>query len=260
MSDDRRPMMDHERIEELISIRSLGGLDPDDESLLERLMEEHGDACEECRLLRDEYAEVAGRLAFALAPTTLREGFEDEVVSLATSARSSSAPPGGSDARAIGSLDDRRDDRSQRRGGSGAWKGLVAAAAALALVAGGWIARDVIVPPGPDLADARVVAFSGERGELAIAYRPGERGAYLVGSDLPPAGPGRVLEVWMIRGDQVVRGVCLTPTPDGSLATFVDADLGSTSAMAVTVEPNSCPSTPSTDPILTADLADGRTV
>jgi anti-sigma-K factor RskA len=259
MSDDRRPIRDHERIEELISIRSLGGLDPDDEFLLERLMEEHGDACEECRLLRDEYGEVAGRLAFALAPAALREGFEDEVVSLATSARSAAAAPVGFGARAIGSLDDRRADRAQRRGGFGAWKGLVAAAAALALVAGGWIARDVIVPDRPDLADARVVAFSGERGELAIAYRPGERGAYLVGSDLPPAGPGRVLEVWMIRGDQVVRGVCLTPTDDGSLATFVDAELGSTSAMAVTVEPSSCPSKPSTDPILTADLAGGRT-
>jgi anti-sigma-K factor RskA len=260
MSDDRRPMREHERIEELISIRSLGGLDLDDESLLERLLEEHGDACEECRLLRDEYAEVAGRLAFALAPAALREGFEDEVVSLATNARGATAAPGGSGARPIGSLDDRRADRRQRRGAPRAWKGLVAAAAALALVAGGWIARDVIAPSGPDLADARVVAFSGEQGELAIAYRPGERGAYLVGSDLPPAGPGRVLEVWMIRGDQVVRGVCLTPSDDGSLATFVDADLGSTSAMAVTVEPSSCPSKPSTDPILTADLADGRTV
>jgi anti-sigma-K factor RskA len=261
MSDDRRPMRDHERIEELISIRSLGGLDPDDESLLERLLEEHGDACEECRLLRDGYAEVAGRLAFALAPAELRDGFEDEVVALATGAesvRGAAAAPAESGARASASLDDHRVDR-RRRSAPGAWKGLVAAAAALALVAGGWIARDVIVPDRPDLADARVVAFSGERGELAIAYRPGERWAYLVGSDLPPAGPGRVLEVWMIRGDQVVRGVCLTPTDDGSLATFVDAELGSTSAMAVTVEPSSCPSRPSTDPILTADLAGGRT-
>lgn len=82
----------------------------------------------------------------------------------------------------------------------------------------------------------------------------------MVGSDLPPPGPGRVLEVWMIRGNEVVRGVCLTPLDDGSLATFVDADLGSTSSMAVTVEPDTCPSNPSTDPILTADLADGRTV
>jgi anti-sigma-K factor RskA len=263
MSDDRRPMRDHERIEELISIRSLGGLDLDDESLLERFLDEHGDACEVCRLLRDDYAEVAGRLAFALAPTELREGFEDEVVALATgaeSARGAPAAPGRSGAPASASLDDHRDERRRRRGAPGAWRGLAAAAAALALVAGGWIARDVIVPPRPDLADARVVAFSGERGDLAIAYRPGEPGAYLVGSDLPPAGPGRVLEVWMIRGDQVLRGVCLTPSEDGSLATFVDADLGSASAMAVTVEPSSCPSKPSTDPILTADLLDGRTL
>lgn len=44
-------MSDHTRIEELISIRSLGGLDPDDRSLLERLMDEHGEGCRECRLL-----------------------------------------------------------------------------------------------------------------------------------------------------------------------------------------------------------------
>ena len=262
MSDDRRPMRDHERIEELISIRSLGGLDLEDRSLLERLMEEHGEWYQECRLLQDEYAEVAGRLAFGLAPAELREGFEDEVVSLATGAaspRGAAAARAGSGPRPSASLDDRRDGRTRRRGAPGAWKGLVAAAAAVALFAGGWIARDVIAPGRPDLADARVVAFSGERGELAIAYRPGEEGAYLVGSDLPAAGPGRVLEVWMIRGDQIVQGLCLTPSDDGSLATFVDADLGSTSAMAVTVEPDSCPSKPSTDPILTADLADGRT-
>jgi hypothetical protein len=262
VSDDERPMSDHARIEELISIRSLGGLDLDDRSLLDRLMEEHGEGCEECRLLQDEYAEVAGRLAFALAPAELREGFEDEVVSLATGTASprGAAAREGSVPRASASLDDRRDERTRRRAAPGAWKSLVAAAAALALFAGGWIARDVIAPPTPDLADARVVAFGGERGELAVAYRPGEQGAYLVGSDLPPPGPGRVLEVWMIRGNEVVRGVCLTPSDDGSLATFVDADLGSTSSMAVTVEPDTCPSKPSTDPILTADLADGRTV
>jgi hypothetical protein len=63
----------------------------------------------------------------------------------------------------------------------------------------------------------------------------------------------------MIRGDRVTRGACLTPSDDGSIAAFVDADLGSTTTMAVTVEPESCPSRPSTDPILTADLAAGPT-
>jgi hypothetical protein len=62
--------------------------------------------------------------------------------------------------------------------------------------------------------------------------------------------------VWMIRGNQVTRGVCLTPADDGSIAAFVDADVGSASAMAVTVEPERCPSEPSTDPILTAELPD----
>jgi anti-sigma-K factor RskA len=256
-------MSDHARIEELISIRSLGGLDLDDRLLLDRLMEEHGETCEECRLLQDEYAEVAGRLGFALAPAELREGFEDEVVSLATGtreSRGSAGDRGDTGPRATASLNERRDERARRRGAPGVWKGLVAAAAALALFAGGWLARDVVAPAEPDLADARVVAFSGDRGQLAIAYRPGEEGAYLVGSGLPSPGPGRVLEVWMIRGKQVERGVCLTPSDDGSVATFVDADLGTTSAMAVTEEPDSCPSQPSTDPILTADLAAGGTV
>ena len=108
------------------------------------------------------------------------------------------------------------------------------------------------------------MAFDGERGEagsqLAIAYRPGEEGAYLVGSGLPSPGPGRVLEVWMIRGNRVTRGVCLTPSDDGSIAAFMDADLASASSMAVTVEPDSCPSQPSTEPILTADLSADRTI
>lgn len=253
-------MSDHERIEELISILSLDGLDLDDQALLSQLMEDHGESCEECRLLRDEYAEVAGRLAFALAPAELREGFEDDVVSLATGAldpRGARAAPTTSGPRAIASIDDRREERKAWGGAPSVWKGLVAAAAAIALFAGGWLARDVTAPAEPDLADARVVAFSGERGELAIAYRPGEEGAYLVGSGLPLPRPGRVLEVWMIRGEMVTRGVCLMPSDDGSLAAFVDADLGSTSAMAVTVEPDSCPSQPSTDPILTADLEAG---
>lgn len=264
MSDDRRPMSDHGRIEELISIRALDGLDLDDRLLLERLMGKHGEACEQCRLLQEEYAEVAGRLAFALAPAELREGFEDDVVSLATgtaptrAAAAEGAGPGLPRPTATASLDVRRDERT-RRGAPGVRRGLVAAAAALALFAGGWLARDVVAPAEPDLAEARVVAFSGERGELAVAYRPGEEGAYLVGSGLPSPGPGRVLEVWMIRGDQVARGACLTPSDDGSIATFLDADLGSASTMAVTVEPGSCPSQPSTDPILTADLAAGGT-
>ncbi len=46
-------MRSHERIEELIAIRSIGGLEPDERAELEREMASHGPDCEEgCRLGR----------------------------------------------------------------------------------------------------------------------------------------------------------------------------------------------------------------
>ena len=44
-------MRSHERIEELIAIRSIGGLDPQEQAELEGLMASHGPDCEECRRL-----------------------------------------------------------------------------------------------------------------------------------------------------------------------------------------------------------------
>ena len=258
---------DHERIEELLSARALGGLEAGDEEVLRDLMAAHG-ACDTCRSLEAECAEAAGRLAYALAPAELRAGFEDEVVARATGGvaadgalrgavrgdRPDAAPPVAAPPVAAGT----RAARHARPARSSPWKGFAAAAAAAALFVGGWFARDVAGTPEPALAGVRVVAFrpaGGEaEGDLAVAYRPASRGAFLFGSGLRALQPGRVLEVWMISGDRVARGPCLRPAPDGSLATFVDAELGSTSTMAVTVEPESCPTAPTTDPILTADL------
>jgi hypothetical protein len=253
---------DHDRIEELLSIRALGGLDPADEAVLDRLLSEHGASCEECGVLRDEYAEVAGRLAFALPPAEPREGLEDELVALATGAAAHGARAAALAARRTAlptPLDDRRPD-ARRRGDGRPWRALAAAAVAVVVFAAGWLARDVAESPGPTLADARVVTFhvpggaGSPAGELAVAYRPGADGALLLGSGLPSPGRGRVLEVWLIRGDRVTRGACVQPADDGSLARFIDAGLGSTSTMAVTVESARCPSAPTTEPILTADL------
>src|SRR5204862_821024 len=101
------------------------------------------------------------------------------------------------------------------RGRDHVWaRGLAAAAIAAALFLGGWFARGATssVPAG---SAARVVAFRGPVGELQVAYRPGTAGAYLFGSRLPAPGPGRVLEVWMIRGESVTSGACVTPSRDG---------------------------------------------
>jgi hypothetical protein len=62
-----------------------------------------------------------------------------------------------------------------------------------------------------------------------------------------------VYEIWMIEGEQAVSGGCVVPT-DGVIALRVDASIGATDTMAVTTEPSDCPASPTSDPILLADL------
>jgi len=156
-------MRDHELIEELIVARALDGIDPADERTLEHEQAAHGADCLECRRLEREYAEVAGKLAFAVAPEALRPELEDEIVGLATGSVARLEPPGGREPSI---------DGAQRRRGGGVLRPLVAIAAAFVLFVGGWAVGsltsgdDATVPPG-----ARVVAFEGANGKLAVAYR-----------------------------------------------------------------------------------------
>jgi hypothetical protein len=73
-----------------------------------------------------------------------------------------------------------------------------------------------------------------------------------VGSSLPEPGSDKVYEIWMLQGSTAVSGGCVRPH-DGSIVAFVDADLADTDQMAVTVEPDSCPSQPTSAPILVSD-------
>jgi hypothetical protein len=239
-------MRDHGWIEELFVVRSLGGLDPQDEHELHREMVEHGAECSECRRLEAEYAgyeDAAGRLAFALDPVPVREGLEDRVVAIAVGGQPMTmATP--------------RELRRARRQPSPVLRPLVAVAASIVLLAVGWAAGaltsgdDVAIPP-----DARVVVFESEgEGALALAYRPGDRGVYLVGS-LDPQPEDRAYELWTFRGDTPVPGGCFRPGADGSVFEFLDAEFEPTPLMAVTVESASCPSAPTTDPILIAQGA-----
>jgi hypothetical protein len=238
-------MRDHERIEELLAARALGGLEPDDDDALRREMGEHGAACEECRRLESEYEEVAGRLGFALDPVAVRAGLEDEVLARATS---EGAPP-----RPL------RPGAGAARAGSARPRGLrtlVAVAASVVLFAAGWAAGSLTGDGSAETDGARVVAFEGgdDVGSLSVAYRPGEDGAYLLGTGLASPPEGSVYEVWLFRDGTPVPATCFTPSSAGSVFTFVDADLATAEAMAVTVEASSCPDAPTTDPILTAEV------
>jgi Anti-sigma-K factor rskA len=233
-------MRNHERIEELVAIRALGGLDPEDESALAAEMAAHGGDCTECRRLESEYAETAGRLAFALDPVPVRHGLEDETLARATSERT-----------VLASVEPRREARPR----STRLRHVAIAAAAVALFGAGFAARSLVAGDEPiELADARVVFFEGEAGHLALAYRPGEVGAHLFGKGLEVPPTDRVYEVWMIRDGSPVSAACARPEPDGTLQLSVDERLEEAEAVAVTIEPRSCPEAPTSEPILVAPI------
>ena len=90
-------MRDHAAIEELIALGALDGLDPSGARELAAQRSDHGADCEECLRLESTYDEVAGRLAFAVEPAEIRDGFEDQLVTLARGGenpeRGDDAPP-----------------------------------------------------------------------------------------------------------------------------------------------------------------------
>jgi hypothetical protein len=236
---------DHTVIEELLAVRSLGGLVGDDVERLDRELASHGD-CEGCRRLADEYDETAGRLGFALEPTPVDPGQADEILRRATHPATQDvapAPP----AVPIDALRARRPPRGR------SWPAIAAAAAVVVLVISAVTIFGSLRSIGVQAStDQTVVGFSGDAGELAMAYQPGKPGALFVGSDFTDPGSDKVYELWMLQGSTAVSGGCIRPH-DGSIVAFVDADLGDTEKMAVTVEPGSCPSQPTSAPILVSD-------
>jgi len=226
---------DHTAIEELLAVRALDGLDGDDVQALDRMLAEHGD-CETCRELEAAYAETASMLAATLDPVEVDPAIADAIVATSTAAvPTATGRP------------------ATRRSGRG-WAAIVAVAAVVVLVVGSLVVlRDRSPATSVDWAQ-RVVAFEGTSGELAMAYVPGESGVVFWGDGVPQPGEDQTLEIWMIQGDEVVRGACIVPT-DGRVATFLDADVSQADVMAVTVESSACPDAPTTDPIFTAELA-----
>ncbi len=236
-------MNDHDLIEELASARALGGLDPEDAAVLEAELASHGD-CAECRRLVAEAEEVAGRLAFAIDPVAVPAGFEDRVIA----------------ARRAQGVAPMTSEHPRRAGAASVrtWAHpLVAAAAAIVLFIGGWVASDVLGgAPGELPAGTRVVTFEGkEPGSLSVAFTPGKPGVYLLGSGLATLPEGKAYELWMLRNGSPVLASCFRPSADGSLFSFVDADVGKADTMAVTIEPSACSTQPTTSPILTAEIA-----
>jgi anti-sigma-K factor RskA len=226
-------MRDHDRIEELLTLEVLGVIESEDAEALAQALEEHGLDCPKCAQLRRELGDVGGRLAFALDPVAVREEIREDILS---------AEPG-------------KPPRLARK-----WRTTLVAAAAV-LVALGAVGGYLLAPrQQPDVEalarflsrpDVRVVRFEGSGGNLAAAVAPRE--GFLFGSELPFPPEGRVYELWMIRGDTPVRGLCVEPR-EGIVVARWEGAVAASDVLAVTVESASCPSSPTTDPIYVAPL------
>jgi Anti-sigma-K factor rskA, C-terminal len=230
-------MRSHERIEELIAIRSIGGLDPQEQAELQRLMASHGFDCEECRRLEVEYGEAAGRLAFALDPVPLRPGFAEETIGLALGEAPASRP-----------------------GRAGRWRPLVAVVAAVVLFVAGAAVGAAVFGGGAEVpAQATVLALEPQdpslAGTVTAAFTPGEAGIYLQGSGLEPLPEDRVYELWVIEGETPAAAICVRPGDDGSVFGFADNEVTGSEVLAVTVEPSSCSDAPTTPPIWAAQVS-----
>jgi hypothetical protein len=236
---------DHAKIEELLAVRAMGGLDGDDVETLERELAAHGD-CAECRSLEAAFDETAGRLAFALDPEPVSEAIVDRILAMAP----------GEDAARMGEAAGRTDEVGERRGRQTGrrWRTAVAIAAAflLIVVAGAIVTAPRTAGIGGVTASQTFVRFDGD-GDLAMAFVPGQPGAAFIGTGLPDPGPGNLYEIWMIRGETPISGGCVSPS-EGSLAAFIGADVSQAELMAVTIEPASCPSQPTSVPFSTARL------
>jgi hypothetical protein len=242
---------DHDLIEELLAVQSLGGLDGADVGVLASLRSDHGD-CEECQRLEDGFAETAGRLAFALEPAEIDVAMVDRI--LADSATLETSEPEVSEEP---TTTEQVVHLGEARRGPRRWQTLVAVAAAFVLLvaAAAVFTSNRTTQVTGAAPTQRFLTFSGDaQGDVRLAYTPGQAGGVMWGSGLADPGPDQVFEVWAITGDQAVSQGCISPT-DGSIGLPVSADVGATDVMAVTVESSECPPAPTSDPVLLAPVS-----
>jgi anti-sigma-K factor RskA len=228
----------HEELEELIAADVLDGLDELGRRRLLQELSRHGPECEECRRLTVEYSEVAGGLAMTLDPAPMSAGAEDRLLRAARGEQ-----PG----------------RRPRR-----YVAAAAMAAVVALIAGtvGYAVapRARSEPTDEALAfvsqpGVQVVRFAPRDGQhLAVAFRAGGTGGWVIGSNLSDLPGGKVYELWFQpTGETGVRPAGTFVPTDGTVASPADLR-GTFAALAVSVEPPGGSAQPTSEPIFVAPI------
>jgi hypothetical protein len=200
---------EHDRVEELLAGRILGGLDPEDAELAERALLEHVPGCDRCKLALDGFRLVAGDLALAADPVQ---------------------PPDLVWARIRRSTMGRPPRRLRTAGILGAaaavaaigllgWNlmlsGQLAGRLSDAEVQQAWVIDALSTLSNPS-SEVLPLGGSGEQ-RVAVMYVPGEEQVYVIAAQLPD--PEFVYHVWFTGGGrtwdagvlEVDRGVGMMP-------------------------------------------------
>jgi len=219
--------------------------------------EQHLESCEACRAEVASLREASGALAEVVAepaPEQLRASV------LASISAVRPLPPESADEPASDELARRRARRAPR------W--LAAAAAVLAVLAGGATIRAVqldrqlqsVVAAGDDVTrvltapDASTVsarATTGGRAAVVTSAALGE--AVLVTDGLPPAPAGSTYQVWYLNGSGAPTSAGFLPSGERS-AVVLQGDLATATGVGVTVEPAGGSTAPTTTPILAVQV------
>jgi anti-sigma-K factor RskA len=94
-------------------------------------------------------------------------------------------------------------------------------------------------------------AAQGVQGEVV---RLGDERAVLVAEDLPAPPEGETYEAWIMRDDVPEPAGLFEPNDAGVAAAPVEGSIEGADAVAVTVEPSGGSSSPTSDPLLTANI------
>ena len=253
----------HDEIEELIVADALDGLEPAERDRLFREMAGHGPDCPDCARLLGEYSEVAGWLALALEPTALSQGAEERLIRSARSGTDTDlgpvSAPGGIPSRGGGKVVEPLAGRSARPA-LGRWRRWVAAASVAAVIAAVAGAIGWSVAPRGQGGESQFIAFVARPGtrvatlaaaggrSLAVAFRPGAREAWVVGTGLPDPAGRKVYELWYRTGTSTVQPAGTFSPKDGTVVSKVQVGT-SFDGFAVSVEPPGGSEQPTSAPI-----------
>jgi len=252
MSDERRdpgrepgqePM--RERFDDLKEAYALGALSEEERREVEDYLGKHPELHAEV----DDLESVANLLA--LAP----QEYEPSPKLRRDLLRSVSSSPGATSAADPSA----RQTTFWRHFGTGG----LAAAAALALVAIGMFAWNASLQEENRTLQGELEgqqksyalqstgAAQEVRGEVV---RLGDERAVLVADDLPSPPEGETYEAWILREDVPEPAGLFEPNDTGSAAAPLEGSIEGADAVAVTVEPSGGSSSPTSDPLMTANV------